>query len=338
MPEDDLSEFDAFNRASLGDERVGRAMRHREDQLRITGTEWAAALIEWHLPLFVRADILANRYRRLYHAFSDGLFLLGALALVAVGTQLVFFPHRPGVASVEVALLVVLLAVLLAGRRLKLHDRSVAYRFLAERLRASLFLAAVGATPSGDSRPFLPHDAERWPRRAFRQIWEERPRVSAPAEASDSARRFVLEGWVHEQLEYFSRSAHRHERRLQLLEGGSIALFGSTVILALLHAVGAGHREHESTWWAQVATLLTVALPAFAVAFAGIRTQRDHARNELRYAHMRERTEIAKANLKRPLSIDQLRSIVGELDADLLNENRDWLFAMLIQGKPELGA
>ena len=338
LPQDELSEVDAFNRASLAEEPFGRASRQREEHLRIPGAEWAAALIEWHLPMFVRADTLANRYRKLYHAFSDALFLFGALALVAVGTQLVFFPDRPGVASVEVALLVMLLIVLLAGRRLKLHDRSVAYRFLAERLRASLFLAAVGATPGDDGHPFLLHDAERWPRRAFRLIWEARPRVMAPPEASDSARRFLLDGWVREQLEYFARSERRHERRLRLLDSGIIALFGVTVILALVHAVGAGHNEHGATAWARVATSLTVALPAFAVAFAGIRTQRDHARNELRYAHMRERLEDAKERLEQPLTVDQLSLVAQELDAGLLNENRDWLFAMLIQGKPELGA
>jgi hypothetical protein len=341
LPERELAELSHFNRATLTRKQVTSTFARRAGRLHASATPWTSALLAWHLPTFVRADALADRYRRLNTAVSDAVFLLGALALTTVGAQLLFLENAPSAAWVEVVTLLALLAVLLVGRHLQLHPRWVAYRFLAERLRASVFVAAVGARPRREARSQRVFDtdaAERWLKRAFEQAWLERPSITVPPEEFEQVRSFVLDSWVSEQLGYFAASAHRHERRVHRLEVASVALFALTVALATLHSLGVGHAAHTTNSWAKIATLLTIGLPALGVALSGVRTQRDYARNSLRFLRMREHMEVATSRLVNASDMDDLRAVVTDLDADLLDENRDWLLSILIHGRPELGA
>src|SRR5262249_60511785 len=67
------------------------------------------------------------------------------LAVCIVATQLVFFPHARLVVAGEIACLVIILGGLEWGRRVHLQQRWISARYLAERLRSSLFLALAGA-------------------------------------------------------------------------------------------------------------------------------------------------------------------------------------------------
>ncbi len=73
------------------------------------------------------------------------LYSLAAAAVVVVATQIIFFVGDPQIVWAEVVALIAVVITLVLGRRAGWHDRWLAARYLAERIRCGVFLAATGA-------------------------------------------------------------------------------------------------------------------------------------------------------------------------------------------------
>jgi hypothetical protein len=335
LPWVESNQLDLFNREPLApesfDRSVGEQVRRLEGMLPSRDAPAARRLLEWHIPYLVRADRLAARCRRRHARVGDAVFLLAALALVTVAVQILFWPELPRLAWIEVTFLVLLLGLLTMARIRRLHERWLSYRVLAERIRSSLFVACFGGDPRREAALEVIYGAgpeERWLKRAFEQIWAERPSSADVTWEPDTARRFVREGWLRDQLEYFDETGSRHRDRLRWLQLASTALFGLTLIAAVVHALGLGHSETGGSAGGKIATLATIVLPALGVALGGIRAQRDYLRNTLRFTAMARHLRAAEERLARTSDLPGIRDVVTELDGILMEENRDWFVAM----------
>jgi hypothetical protein len=101
-------------------------------------------------PFFNRAEQVAGSLQRQFRRLTLLLYALSAAAVILVATQIIFFPNDPWIVWFEVAALAAVVVTLVIGRWTRLHDRWLAARYLAERLRSGVFLAAVGV---GDLPP-----------------------------------------------------------------------------------------------------------------------------------------------------------------------------------------
>jgi SMODS and SLOG-associating 2TM effector domain 1/Protein of unknown function (DUF4231) len=108
------------------------------------------SFVDYVQPYFNRAEQVARSLQRLFRRLTLLLYALSAAAVILVATQIVFFPNDPWIVWFEVAALAAVVVTLVIGRWTRLHDRWLAARYLAERIRSGVFLAAVGA---GDLRP-----------------------------------------------------------------------------------------------------------------------------------------------------------------------------------------
>ena len=139
---------------------------------------------------------------------------------------------------------------LVLGRRARWHDRWLAARYLAERLRSGVFLAAVGGgndlrtaesrTPSARSGPpetTQPDPNREWVERAFREIYW-RARRSPVAESEVPALRELLtEAWIDNQVAYHDGVSEQLSRRQRRLSWLAVTLFSVSALVALLHSM-----------------------------------------------------------------------------------------------------
>jgi hypothetical protein len=348
LPHDESADLHAYNspRPRIRTAHFARRSEGRRTELSraLANAELDAAsfalLCDWHVPAFVRADYLADRYRRLHSVVGDALYFLAALAVVTVAAQVLFAPHTPKFAWVEVGLLGVLLLILRVARLARVHERWLSYRLLAERLRASFFTAFCDAQISrgAASETIYPVvDSERWLKRAFDVVWFGRPPIESDTWSAAGAKELVADAWVNDQLKYFQGALRKNGARLRKLARFSQGFFLVTLIAAALHAWGFGDTELGPSLLGKLVALTTVALPALGVALSGIRAQREYARNSERFASMVRHVTEARQRLESAETKQDVRTEVANLDAVMMEENRDWFVVMRFRD-PELPA
>ena len=95
------------------------------------------SFIKYAQPYFDRADQVARSTQRLFIWLTRLLYALAAVAVVVVATQIIFlFFHDPKIVWAEFAALLTVVLTLVFGRRGHWHDRWLAARSLAERIRS----------------------------------------------------------------------------------------------------------------------------------------------------------------------------------------------------------
>ena len=140
LSDEAFGQLDRFNSASLRP-RAGSAPllpEHTAVPARVR------SFIKYAQPYFDRADQVARSTQRLFIWLTRLLYALAAVAVVVVATQIIFFFHDPKIVWAEFAALLTVVLTLVFGRRGHWHDRWLAARSLAERIRSGVFLAAVG--------------------------------------------------------------------------------------------------------------------------------------------------------------------------------------------------
>lgn len=241
------------------------------------------------------ADHLAEHYAGAYRSSFLLNYLLGAaavaLALTPVGLAAAVDEHAlhallPWFTGAELLAILAILANTLSGTRRGWHERWLDCRMLAEYLRQSRALAALGrdellALPPSPRVSGEPRGS--WIYWLARRAGRERglPAAKVDAAALESYRA-ALRRHIVEQVDYHERNArllHGMERRLA---AGGTALFAATL------AACAAHFALHSPWLTWIAAVF----PAFAAACAGIR---GHAELELGV----KRSEAAHAGLAR---------------------------------------
>lgn len=279
----------------------------------------------------VRAATLAARYQGRYLMAGTWVYILAATSVATVTVVTLFFEGRslfgiPGERLIwlEVAQIVAIMMLLAISALRGWHRKWIDYRFLAERLRAAMFLfvAGIPCDPPGPVRQQSASD--EWTIRAFRWIASMCPMPSSIVEAMDPVKNFVLHAWIEDQRRFYEGKCRLHEFRHKWLEIAGYAVFGLTAVAAILHA------NVRSNFLASFAIIL----PAVGASVAGIRTFREHLRNSKRYESMAEYLKRVVAEIKKESDAKHLQSTLLEANEMMMREHTEWRVVML----PDLGA
>jgi len=336
-----LQHLTEYNQEHIPPQKFQEEIDHYQQRLTQQGRE--AQLNPEHvqpvwdhlLPHFVRAEVLANRYQHRHNLSVTGVTLLAVLAVLAVTVQMLFFPEWPQLVWIEVAAMVLILVLLILSRRQQWHRKWIDYRFLAERLRAALFLATAGLECS-PPRPLphsIAHQPNDWMAKAFAWIWDQRPRLSRPAPTTFAPLRdFVLKAWIRDQARYYThRSAYFHRMEKALASLG-LVFFAVTLVAALIHVlVGEHGNAHESDFLSNFLIALAIILPVTGAALADIRAYRDYHRNAERYAHMARQLELLVPWINQTQTLQELAPLLERANDIMLREQQDWRAVALFQ-------
>jgi len=280
----------------------------------------------WLVPFLARADFLAVRVHRLFRNLSTAMFVMAAAAVAVVAVQTNFFPSESWLVSLEILLLVVLLAIPLLRNRLRLHERWTSYRFLTERLRSAYFLtlADTGDRRHPDRSASFSDPTVDWIERALSQIMASRPRVALTASHVVPLRTYLSECWIGAQVKYHSNRARNSGRWERWLRRATAVLFGTTLVSAVLHAVGLGPRLHL----AAELVVVSLAVPAVGAALHGIGTQHEYRRHAERCERMVAQLAQLQDQMNEAQSLAQIRHIAANVERSMREENNDWFGVM----------
>jgi membrane protein YdbS with pleckstrin-like domain len=275
-------------------------------------------------PYFDRAEQTAGHSQRLYKVLTRLLYSLAAAAVIVVATQVTFFSGHPAIVWAEVAALVTIVVTLALGRFARWHDRWLAARYLAERIRSGLFLAAVGGgndlrtapggAPPGGGEP--PEANQEWVERAFREIYWRAPRPRADDAEFPVLRHLLTEAWIDDQVGYHTGVSKRLTRRQRQLGWLAIALFALSALAAVCHSVDL----LGSNVWGY----LSVVIPAVAAAIAGYSAQREYARIADRSRLMVNRLSEARRQIEGTRRMSSLQRAADSTEVLMRAETADW--------------
>jgi hypothetical protein len=281
----------------------------------------------WLVPFLARADFLAERVHRRFRNLSTAMFAMAAAAVAVVAVQTNFFPRQDWLVSLEILLLVVLLAIPLLRSRMRLHERWTSYRFLAERLRSAYFLTLAG---TGDRRQQTDQSASfsdptvTWIERALSQIMASRPRVALTSSHVVALRTYLSKCWIGGQVKYHYDAARKSGRWELWLRRATACLFGITLISAVLHAIGLGPKLHLAAGL----VVVSLSVPAAGAALHGIGTQREYRRNAQRGKRMVTQLTQLQYQMNKAESLAQIRQIAANVERSMREESNDWFGVM----------
>jgi hypothetical protein len=284
--------------------------------------------VDYTQPYYQRAESIARSSQRLFLRFTWLLYSLAAAAVVVVATQIIFLRKHPTIVWAEVIALAAVVATLALGRRAGWHDRWLAARYLAERIRGSVFLAATGAgdglrpvVAGGQPSDTVDQDPDReWAERAFREIYQGASR-SFVAESDVPALRTLLIGaWVDDQIGYHQKTSRRLAKRQRMLTWVAVGLFGVSAVVALLHST------HSLEWHSgpDVWAYLSIIIPALGAALSGYGAQREYARLAERSRLMVSRLKEAKELVASSKRLSSLQRAARSTELLMRSETADW--------------
>ncbi|MCH7549402.1 MAG: VCBS repeat-containing protein, partial [Candidatus Krumholzibacteriota bacterium] len=88
------------------------------------------------------------------------------------------------------------------------------------------------------------NSSDEWLRRAFEEVWNQRPQPLDDV-GLDKLKTFTASAWVQDQADYHQRAAHQNEQKHQRLSYAITALFGATLLMAVLHALASIVQSHH---------------------------------------------------------------------------------------------
>ena len=336
-----LDHLTLYNRETLPPQKFqAEIVRHRQrlsQQAREAGLNPDLPGPVWDhlLPHFVRAEMLANRYQRRHNLSVTGVTLLAVLAVIAVTTQVLFFRDWPQLVWIEVGAMALILLLLILSRHQQWHRKWIDYRFLAERLRAAIYLATAGldCAPPRPLPHSIAHRPNDWMSKAFAWIWEQRPPTPAPSPATFvPVRDFLLNAWIRGQKRFYTRRGGYFHRMEKMLSSLGLIFFGATLLAALIHVL-AGHHEGAEGGDSLNSLLIALAiiLPVAGAALADIRAYRNYHRNAERYAHMARQLALLEPQIARTSTLQELMPLLEQANEIMLREQQDWRAVLLFQ-------
>jgi hypothetical protein len=293
------------------------------DGLRLT-CERAA---DWLIPYFIRADVITSRLQSRFLLVRSAIFLMSAAAVAVVAVQVNFLSSQNWVAGLEVILLVGLVGSQRTNRWWRLHDRWITYRFLAERLRSSYFLALAG-TGDQNERPahleYFSSSSETLIKRALAEVMERRPKIDANALDVIALREYLNQHWIGEQINYHEHMRARQHRMDVRLTRATELLFWVTLIAAILHTLGVGEHHSHVTHLAALLIVLSISVPAVGSAIHGIATQQQDRRHAERNGRMVSLLEKLQRDMSKASSLARIQELAAQTERVMREENSDW--------------
>jgi hypothetical protein len=269
----------------------------------------------WFVPRLVRADSLALHYHKWYQRLDRAMYALAALAVAIVATQ-----SQAGwskkVLLAEVGCMVALIGIYVIARKLRLHERWIGYRSLAENFRSALFIVLASA-PAEGARLVRVVD-QPWFQRAFTEAWSDRP-GSAAVTDDRGLRQFLINAWAKDQARYHRKTVKQFARQRTVLTAIVFTLFGVTLVAGLLHAFDAVSGDSAG----KTLVVLAIVLPAVGGALTGIRDQRQYRLHEVRSTRAANRLErLAQAQTQ--ANSGTARRLAEQIQTVIRAEALDW--------------
>jgi hypothetical protein len=259
-------------------------------------------------------------------------YVLAVTAVAIIVEQILFEPTHGRYAWFAVSALVAALVTLLLARRAAWRGRWIAARYLAERIRSGVFLAATGAgdaprSPS-DTVGAGPDPNREWADRAFLEISCRAP--SSPVAESEvpALRQLLLDSWINDQISYNEKAYFRLTQRQRQLNRVVVALFGIGVLMALLHSLGIAHL-------AKLTAYLAVVTPVIAAVFNSYIVQRDYGRLAERSRLMVVRLTEARRLVTESEQLSSLQAAARSTDL-LMRSETDHSWDVVRFSDPEL--
>jgi hypothetical protein len=294
-----------------------------------------APLLAAVLPHFVRADLLAVRYRRRHARALAGVLYLGATAITLAVAQVVFFPGSRWPTVLEVAAMATLLALWLLGRRRAWHLQWLNDRCLAERLRSALFTGLCGAPPAAadGALPFY-RGPSQWIAAAAAQVAGAALPADVPLVDPRATRRFLLDAWLDHQRAFNEATATRKAAAAHRRHRLERALVGASFALACLHLAGVGHAAagtpalvRPDAW----ITFLAIALLPWAGAVHAVTAQLELERMGERARHMARGLERIASRLAAAATPADVAACAHEAAELMSHETHEWWVLLSFQ-------
>jgi hypothetical protein len=294
------------------------------------------------LPLFVRAEQLANVMRLGHVSASVAVFLLSATTVSVAAVRGFLFAESRWLVAAEIGCPLLALACLFVNRRRRWHDRWIQYRYLAEQLRASMYFLVLGRDWTPKVREAVSHlryygAPASWISGMLQQLIRfallGRP-GAPPAPVPAVARAFIIEGWLAAQQRWHAGNSKAKGSLHRWMRAAVVGLFGVTVLLAVAHLPGLlSPALHLPGDWI---TCIAIVLPAWAGAIHGIGKQFAYERIAARSGEMaRILAELAE---RAPATTSEgFEDVVIEAAVLSGNETFEWT-ALLKFEPPELVA
>jgi hypothetical protein len=331
----DLNGLSEFNSTKIGDAEWRRAREQTANELAAAEYQsWPRikTLFEQITPPMIRADQSAMSAHRWFIAFSYALFLSTAVATIIAALQAIVFPGIWELTIGEAVLLIASVGIVALERRWKNHERWLAYRFLAERLRSACYLLAVGVKLEREfavtGTPENPAQ-NAWIGRALISFLAEQDTTQAPNEPLETLSKLVRVHWVEGQISYFESASRKQLRYHHRVQTALYAALGITIAAAVVHTLRLWPFHSTET---QTLIMLAIGLPAVAGALTGIRGLREFRRHSLRYARMANVLRKYLDQFDYQSDIGSLVQLATNIDDILIAEARGWLGAVAEQG------
>jgi hypothetical protein len=289
------------------------------------------------VPQFARADALALLYHRKHARGVSGVLYLAALAVTIAVGQVLFFPARLWLILFEVAAMLTVLGLWASAGSSGWHEKWLHARYLAEQLRIAMFttlLEPESRKERGDPLPFY-RGPQQWLMQTVHTIVSEAGSTVPPLPL-DALKAFLIQAWLEDQRKFHERGAERKAHSAHRRHWIGFALFGATLLMALLHLAGVGHHSLSAeppilspgVW----ITFLALVLPAWAGAVHAVTSQLELERIAERSHRMAMALEWLAHRATRAVSLDELRETVNETAELMMVENHEWWILLSFQG------
>jgi hypothetical protein len=319
------------------------------------------------LPFYAQASTIAKHNQKRYFRTGLAVYVLAMIAVGCVAAGLVWPALSLAMVLLEVGCLLAIVIAVLSAHFSHRHRKYVENRFVAERMRSAVFLAACGVEARRmPPPPYIAHvdQPDDWMLRVFDEAWNRLPRLERCTEARcQIVNGFVRERWLQDQIDFHRAKSEREASKSHWFEYGGYAAFGLAFLLAGIHLMELWPALRASAawllvfqpadagrWFAElrdraahgpssephtlndIMAFAAILLPAVGAGLGGMRAHREYNRLAKRHAAM----TAALADLDRrfqdvmdPADLTDLLSAAEELT---LRETQDWV--ALIAQKP----
>jgi hypothetical protein len=293
--------------------------------------EVKALVREKLLPFYVRASLLAKSSQKIYRRAGLVVYSFSTLAVAAVAIGTLNHDLSPYAFALELTLLLAILAAILFEHRKRAHKNWIEARYVAERVRAAIFLTTCGVETSAVVLPAnvgVTGRPDEWMIMTFNEIIGNLPEIKdCHGCSAEKFVAFARHRWLEGQQEFHRFKAESARKKSETLELIGIILFVSAMLAAALHLLlPAIHIEGLEI----PLTFLAIVLPAAGAAAGGLKAHREYSRLAARSANMAmslAALDELLVNVKDPKELSSVLIRVQDLS---LLELQDWLMLMSV--------
>jgi len=347
---DDIEEIDQALLAPYIEEEVDSNNPDKVNRylnaFKFTDEDNALHIQEKLIPHYIRASFIAGRYQERYFNAGKMVYIFAPLSVAAVAVGVL----APAVAYwaffLEFLLLGGILGLVKLTDKQRARKRWMESRYLAERLRVAIHLAAVGVEPHPTyrfRRKNRSQEGADWASRAFQEIWENYPIQSGCKQQTlDKTKAYINYVWLQDQYNYhkskidepqeqadFKIKAKKARFMNKRLEVYGLLIFFVAMLAAALHSIPhfVGVDLHVK-WFDNFLVFLGITLPGLGAALGGYRAHKDYARTIKNSENMLMVIPILQRSLRDASNEQQVTNMLHTTEDVMLQETQGWLSQM----------